>query len=1394
MTMKKSSTAPSKKTPLTKNNFPIVGIGASAGGLEAINELLMNLPPDIGMAFVIVQHLDPNHESMIGEILSRKTLMPVIEIKNNMRVRAGNVYVISPNTSLKISNSILKILPRDDTKGIHLPIDTFFKSLASDQKYKSIGIVLSGTGSDGTDGLGLIKAEAGLTIAQNPKTAKYDGMSRSAIEAGVVDLVLSPKKIGEELVRFAKHPYVMEEEPLLNLLPQDLAANQVESYFGQILTLLQNKWHVDFSHYKHNTLNRRISRRMALRKKKHLKEYLEYLEKNPDEIDCLYGDILINVTEFFRDPIAFAELKTQILPEIMKNRESDSPVRIWVVGCATGEEAYSVTMSLLEFIGTSKKQPIQIFGTDISEQAIRKARAGVYPESISKNVSKKRLERFFTKTETGYRINNSIREMCLFSWHDVTGDPPYAKLDLICCRNLLIYFNQKLQDHVLPIFHYALKPKGFLMLGRSETIGKSLPSLFNIIDKKNKFYSRNPTASLHKFRLPVGVHIPEKLDIAKKFSEPTTQGVSDIAIETDHIAALKYAPPGVVVNNGMEIILIRGEIAPYLQLAHGQPSFNLFKMAHAELASDLRMLIRMAKKNNAPARKNDCILQTNEQVKTFSIDVVPFTFTPISLIKEQHFLISFEPVTSALVAAVSTNNVTKKRKQRADSQDQYIKELEQGQSDSKSKQQTMIQDFEITEGELTSLNEELQTTLEELQSTNEELETAKEELQSTNEELTTVNDELQSRNTDLTKLTDDLVNLLASVDIPIVMVGMDSCIRRFTPKAGKMFNLIRSDVGRPISDINPNFNQLDLNLLVSDVFESIALKEMNIQDREGRWFRLQIRPYMTTEGKIDGAVIALVDINLLKQDLMESESSLDYANSIANTVRLPLVVLDKQLRLRSANHAFYEQFNVRVEDEGSDLLKLINTSKELAADVRKTLTVAFVSNVELKDFEVEYKSSNSTNGTVLMNGRRIKWIGEEEPNALLLSIQDITDRLELENSLKEAISESSKANQSKDEFLATLSHELRTPLTAILCWAQLLLKMEEGSKKLKHGLVSIEQNSKIQGQLIDDLLDVSRIQSGKLSLNITELAPGNVVRSAVESVRSLATSKSIIIKPHIKLLNGYVAADPARLQQIVWNLLTNAIKFSPPKTVIDIHVKIVKKPGKQFVAIQVIDQGKGIKPEFLPQLFDRFTQADSTTTRLHGGLGLGLTIAHDLLKLLGGSIQAKSPGEGKGATFTVLLPLIPKSVKLKKKAKLKKGSKAQGVALWQKLNGLNILLVEDEQNSVDALTELLSFAGATINAVTSAELAMIALEDYQPDILISDIAMPGTDGISLIESVRSSGIKHIKQIPAIALTAYSAKEDINRALQAGFNVHVAKPFNAVDLITCVANLAVGRSK
>ena len=584
-----------------------------------------------------------------------------------------------------------------------------------------------------------------------------------------------------------------------------------------------------------------------------------------------------------------------------------------MVGCATGEEAYSVAISLLELLGdAAQTTAIQIFATDISEAAIQKARAGIYPESIQKNVSKERLSRFFEKTETGYKIAKFIRDMCLFSRHDVTSDPPFSKLDLICCRNLLIYFDSALQKHVLPILHYALNPEGFLWLGRAESVGK-LSTLFRVTDKTQKFYLRGTSPTPPRVQFGTSHYLPETLEAPPAKPSRPSLDTADFQRGAEQILVSEYAPPGVLVNSNMDITLVRGETAPYIKVPPGQASLNLFKMAKPELVPDLRMAIQAAKKQNVRVKKEDLSIREGDRHQIPQHQRDPTPIEPGR--KDRYYWILFEPAIAPLQAESPELNGTRKRGKRPTwrtvaLKDKQIKELDRELAEARAYQQSVAEDHEATQEEITSANEELQSTNEELQSTNEELETAKEELQSTNEEMTTVNEELQNRNSDLTQLNNDLVNLLGTVDFPIVMVGADGRIRRFTPAAGKLLNLLPTDVGRPIGDIRPGFDEPNLQSLVSEVMETITIKEQEVCNREGRSFRLQARPYKTTDNRIDGAVISLIDITLLKEHLTESQTALKYATAVADTLPLPLVVLDEQLLLVATNPGFGRVFGI----------------------------------------------------------------------------------------------------------------------------------------------------------------------------------------------------------------------------------------------------------------------------------------------------------------------------------------------------------------------------------------------------------------------------------------------------------------------------------------------------
>jgi len=736
---------------LSPSYLPIVAIGASAGGLEATTELITHLPTDTGMAFILIEHMDPKQSSQMVEILSRSTSMPVIEVKNGERVLANHFYVISPNLQFILSHDILKVVPRSKNKSQKLSIDSFFQSLAQEKKTKAIGIILSGTASDGTNGLRFIKSEGGITFAQDPKSAAYGGMPRNAIAAGVVDLILTPKEISIELSRIAKHPYSeMMVEGTHN--GEDLKDSPPNEIIQGIFVLLRNHTRVDFTHYKSTTIKRRIQRQMMLHKVESIEGYAEYLKVRPEALDELCEDIFIHVTGFFRDSDSFQALNEHVFQRLIIEKLGTDPIRIWVPGCSTGEEAYSIAMSLFEQLeNQSSRITFQIFATDISEKAIKKARVGLYSEQQVQDLSKERLNQFFDKVKDGYKIKKLVRDVCIFSRHDLVNNPPFSKLDLISCRNVLIYFGPVLQKRVVPIFHYALKPGGFLWLGKSE-VPSSFSKLFTLIDKSNKIFSKINTASHMSFQFPTASGISEK----QGQSEASFKHQSNILgfNHADQIVLSNYAPAGVIVNSDMEILQFRGKIVPYLEPASGQPSYNLLKMVQPELLPNIRMMIQSAKKQNSSAYSGGLSFKAHGQRKKVNIEVIPLN--PLSTPKERQFLVLFEDPTRSLRPQVKGNRGLKNPKSKSikgqkisDLRDQIIAQQQLELDSTREYQQTLAEEYESAQEDLVSANEELQSSNEELQSINEELETAKEELQATNEELTTLNEELESRNQDL---------------------------------------------------------------------------------------------------------------------------------------------------------------------------------------------------------------------------------------------------------------------------------------------------------------------------------------------------------------------------------------------------------------------------------------------------------------------------------------------------------------------------------------------------------------------------------------------------------------------------------------------------------------------
>ena len=963
----------------------IVGIGASAGGLEAFTNLLKKLPDDTGMAFVLVQHMDPNHKSALTDILARVTSMPVSEAENKTVVQPDHVYIIPPDKALSISQGVLNLVPREDIARHFMSIDYFLVSLAKDRGSKAIAVILSGTAADGSRGLKEVKNVGGITFAQKPQTAKYDSMPLNAIATSAVDFVLPPEEIASELVEIACSSVYDVKSAENRMLFSD-GTDELK----EIITILRKTSGTNFSEYRELTIQRRTLRRMVLHRIEKLGDYVDYLRQNPVEVRELYQDILINVTNFFRDPEAFETLKSLVFPAIMENRAPGEPVRIWVTGCSTGEEAYSIAIVLLEFLGDDAvNTPIQIFATDINEMLIKKARTGIYPESIKVDVSLERLRRFFVKVDGGYQINKIVRDICIFARHEMVKDPPFSRLDLISCRNVIIYFGPAMQKKLFPIFHYSLNEKGYLFLGTSESVG-TYANLFNLVDKKRKIYSKKAVTSPLIYEFTASEYVAATIEKREmiSLSSPDPGLKFNVIEEADRIVLGKYAPAGVIINSDLEIIQFRGRTGAYLEPADGRPSWKLLKMVRDGLSLELLSAINQAKKENIPVKKKGLQVMYNGRADRVDVDVIPIEEMHN---KEQYFLILFVKVVPQALPEINEAGVDGAGLEPAvwGNASSELISLEHELITTKENLQCVIEQSELTNEKLRAANEEIQSSNEELQSMNEELETAKEELQSSNEELMTLNDEVQNRNQELGKTSNDLFNLFRSINIPIVMLNNNLHIRRFNPAAEKIFNLITTDVGRPITNINTNFNNYDLEQAILEVIDTLISKEEEVQDRYGRWYSVQIRPYRTLENKIDGVVISYVDIDTIKKCLALSQEAREYAEAIVEKVREPLLVLDANLHVKSANKAFYQTFLVTPEETEDKSIFDLGNGQWNIPDLRVLLEDILGKETVFEGFEVVHDFPNIGYKKMLVNARRI--VGSNnQTNLILLAIEDIT--------------------------------------------------------------------------------------------------------------------------------------------------------------------------------------------------------------------------------------------------------------------------------------------------------------------------------------------------------------------------------------------------------------------
>lgn len=905
--------------------FPIAGIGASAGGLEALELFLSNVPENSGIAYIVIQHLDPTQKGMLPELLQRISKMKVFQVKDGMVVKPNCVYVIPPNKSMSIIDGTLKLFAPIEVRGMRLPIDLFLRSLAEDSQEYSIGVILSGMGSDGSNGLRAIKEKNGLVLVQDPETAKFDSMPRSAIDAVLVDIMAPASELPIKLLEFQKYL------PLVKIIPETEVKDK--SALEKIIGLLKNYTGNDFSLYKKSTLYRRIERRMGIPKIDKISSYVSFLQENPNEVDNLFRELLIGVTNFFRDKKVWEKFESSVFPEMVRKLNVGSNIRVWVAGCSTGEEAYSLAIIFKEVIEKTKARrniSLSIFATDLHEDAIEIARRGTYAENISADVSPERLSRFFVKTEDGYRINSEIREMVIFAQHNIIMHPPFTRIDILSCRNLLIYMDPELQNKILKLFFYSLKAEGIMLLGSSETLG-SLGYLFKPLDLALRIYQRSPDALL-----------PDLFDFPSSFVHDKSEHVEappapipgrNIQELVDKLLVQHFSPPGLLVNHEGDILYISGRTGKYLEPAAGKANMNVFAMLHEGLRNEFPVAF-----NQAIRKKGTVVLRNLEVGSNGARQKVNITIQWIDKPEALQNLVMI--IFSDIKEIHDLRLMAKARKGAMNPREE---ELEQELQRAREKMQSTMEEMQSSQEELKSANEELQSANEELQSTNEELTSSKEEMQSLNEELQTVNAELQAKVDDFSRLDNDMKNLLNSTDIATLFLDKELNIRRYTNQATRIFKLIKSDIGRPITDQTSDIFYPEMAEDALMVLNTLVFIEKQIPGKNGQWFSVRIMPYRTFEDRIDGLVITFINISALKKMEEDYNETKQIERLLFNGSEDPVFHLSPGLTILEMNPAAEKFLGIKHEDTLSqNWVKLCVAepeSKRTEGELKKMLTL-----------------------------------------------------------------------------------------------------------------------------------------------------------------------------------------------------------------------------------------------------------------------------------------------------------------------------------------------------------------------------------------------------------------------------------------------------------------------
>ncbi len=1315
---------------------PVVGMGASAGGLEAFQGFFERMPADTGMVFVIVQHLDPQHETLMPELLSRHTSMPVRLVEGDTPLAVDSVFVLPPNATLTIDDCVLRLSRPERMRGRRSPIDSFFRSLAEDQGDDAVGIVFSGTGTDGALGLKAIKEHGGLTLVQAPASARYDSMPRAAIVTGMADQVLTVEEMPAALVEHLARLTTLRGGHGVEGL-----RDEVERYIGRISMLLRARTGHDFSRYKRSTLVRRIRRRITERPGLSVAGYVEVLQGDSREIDQLFRDLLIGVTDFFRDPDAFAALTRKVVPKLFENKEPDGQVRVWVPGCATGEEAYSLAILLREEALRLPEPPhVLIFATDIDSQALEAARQGWYPERIAEQVSAERLERFFVRHGNLFQVAKEIREMCLFSSHNVITDPPFSRLDMVSCRNLLIYLESDLQKKLIPLFHYALRSKGFLFLGPSESVA-GWPDLFRTIDKRHRVYQCKDVI----LRPPVSFPLADRSRFSTQrppIDNPASgAGEQGVARAFERVLLESYSPACVLVNERGEVLYFSPRTGKYLEPPGGTPTLRILELARQGLRLDLRTALHKAMTN--------CAVVTHENVGFESEGVVhqvDLTVRPIFELGEDAglYMVVFQDRERSPSGLPPPEPAAREIPAEAAG---VIHRLETELRVTKDHLQATLEELESSNEELIASNEELLSINEELQSANEELQTSKEELQSVNEELETINSELKKKLEELDQVNSDLVNLFQSTRIATLFVDRELRIKRFTPAATEVFRLIEGDLGRSIADISSRFPAGELIADIKAVLRTLSVRERQVRlTDEDAWYILRVLPYRTLDNVIDGVVLTFVDITELRRAQKQRDQLARIVESSQDAI------LGKTLEgvVTSWNAGAERMYGYPAHEmigHPVDVLVPPERRSELApvfAALRQGQTVEPYETVRVRK-----------------DGRRLHVLvtmspvlsGDGQVMGASAIARDITDRKQAETALREAA-------RHKDEFLAMLGHELRNPLAPIRNCLFVLGLANVNPDQIQRALATLERQVVHLTRLVDDLLDVSRISQGKILLRRERVDLVELVRATVEDHRGALTGAGLGLDVELPPGPLWVEGDPTRLSQSVGNVLHNALKFTDRGG--RVRVSVGAEPAGTAV-LTVEDTGIGIEPEVLGRLFEPFSQAPPGIDRSRGGLGLGLALVRRLVELHGGTVEASSRGSGRGSEIRLRLPVVAEPAASTGSGEERPAGKP-----------CRCLIIEDSVDAAESMALLLQLKGHEVAVAHDGRQGLDKARQFRPDVVLCDIGLPGgLDGYAVARAFRED--PDLRSARLIALTGYGQEEDQRRAREVGFDLHLTKP-------------------